>query len=631
VTKAYDNNIMRLLRLFLLLALASGLSAQQLDNSSLSGPYYFVQLLVTVSPAGEAAGGRNLGGTITFDGNGGFSFAGRLGVDSGAPTASAGNGMYAVSAAGFVELTNPISQQWQINARLGVGSEILLGSSTEATDGSYDLFVALKAPAEGVTNGLLNGTYFGGSLWFPNGRDTALKTAFLRLTPNGGGVFPGSQVTGHAADAGETTAEQALTNATYALNGDGSGTASFGSSASLFSGNHDVFVSANGNYFIGYSTDPGGREIFLAVKSFSNSASDANWNGSYWIAEMFVDLQENSYSMASGAIRGNGSGQAPLSERVRIEQSAIDFSGVNSYLIRSDSTGALAGFLVEDVTNFAIGAPNGDHPDAFVQAQIDALDASSQDHGLAFGVRLPDLSGNGVFLSPLGVLNGASFAPPTFPISGGTILSLFGSGLAAAQQSAQTVPLPTNLAGVMVTINGVPAPLFFVSPGQINLQTPFSISGDTARIVVNNNNVLSNEVDVPVASTSPAVFSRNQNGIGPAIITHADFSLVTPEDPALPGETVIVFLTGLGEVDPPFADGAPGPSGPLSVVTDPDLQVEFGREAGTVLFAGAAPGFVGLYQINVTIPDTVVVGAAVPVAIQTSNSFSDLVDIAIGL
>jgi uncharacterized protein (TIGR03437 family) len=624
---------MRLIRVFLILSLAAGLlSAQQLGNSALTGRYHFVQLLVTASPQGQAASGRNLGGAITFDGNGGFSFAGRQGVDSGAPAAAAGNGTYSVSSNGFVELTNPIAQQWKINARLGAGSEIVLGSSTEATDGSFDLFVALKAPAEGVTNALLNGSYSGGSLWFPNGRDTALKTALLRLTPNGGGVFPGSRVIGHAADANETTVEQALTNATYALNADGSGTASFGSSASLFSGNHDVFVSANGNYLIGYSTEPGGREIFLAIKNFSNSAGNGSWNGSYWIAEIFVDLRASSYSMASGAIRANGGGQAPLSERVRIENSFIDFSGVNSYLIRSDSTGALAGILADNITNFAIGAPNEDRPDAFVQAQIDALDASSQDHGLAFGVRMPDLTGSGVFLAPLGVLNGASFAPPTYPVSGGTILSLFGSGLAPAEQSAQSVPIPTSLAGVSVTVNGVLAPLFFVSATQINLQTPYATAGGTARIVVNNNNVLSNEVRVPVAATSPGIFSVNRNGIGPAIITHADFSLVTPVDPALPGETVVIFLTGLGAVNPPIADGAQGPSAePFSRVTDPNLLVEFGREAGGIQFAGAAPCCVGLYQINVDVPTTVVVGPAVPVAIQTTNGFSDLVDIAIGL
>lgn len=624
---------MRVLRPILLLALASALlSAQQLDDSTLQGRYYFVHLLVTVSPAGEAAGARNLGGTMTFDGAGGFTFQGRQGVDSAAPEAAAGNGVYSVSSAGFVELTNPIAQQLEINGRLGANSEILLGASTEAADGSFDLFVALKAPAAGVTNALLTGSYSGGSLWFPNGRDTALKTARLLLTPNGGGVFPGSRVIGHAADAGETTVEQALTNATYALGADGSGTASFGASASLFSGNHDVFVSANGNYFIGYSTEPGGREIFLAIKSFSNSATNASWEGNYWIAEVFTDLTVNSYAMGSGAIRPNGLGSAPISERFRVEQSIIDFSGVNAYLLGSDSTGSLEGTVVEEIVNFAIGAPRAERPDAFVQTQIEEVSRATGTHGLAFGVRMPDLSGSDPFLSPLGVLNGASFAPPTYPISAGTILSLFGTSLAPVDgQSAASVPLPTNMAGVTVTINGVPAPLFYVSRNQINLQTPFSISGETATIAVNNNSFVSNEVEVPVAATSPGIFSANQSGIGPGIITHADFSLVTPEDPALPGETVIIFLTGLGAVDPPVADGAAGPADPLSYITDPNLTVEFGGEAGTVLFAGAAPFFVGLYQVNVTIPETVFVGPAVFVSIITSNGFSDLVDIAIGL
>ena len=334
--------------------------------------------------------------------------------------------------------------------------------------------------------------------------------------------------------------------------------------------------------------------------------------------------------MASGAVRSHGQGQARISERVRIENSAIDFSGVNYYLLNANSTGNLAGIVVEDITNFAIGAPR-EGPGAFVQAQVEAEGLRTSDHGLAFGVLMPLPTGEGPFISPIGILNGASFAPPTFPVSGGTIVSLFGTNLAGTTQSATTVPLPTAMANVSVTVNDVLAPLFFVSPSQINLQAPFALAGDTARIVLRNNGTPSNEVQVPIAPTSPGIFSRSQTGLGPAVITHADFSLVTTDDPALPGETVIIFLTGLGEVDPAVSDGTAAPSDRLSYVTDPDLQVLFGREAGVIQFAGAAPGFVGLYQINVTIPETVLVGSAVFVAIQTSNGYSDMVDIAIGL
>ena len=90
-------------------------------------------------------------------------------------------------------------------------------------------------------------------------------------------------------------------------------------------------------------------------------------------------------------------------------------------------------------------------------------------------------------------------------------------------------------------------------------------------------------------------------------------------------------MTGLGAVDPPVGDGAPAPSlPPLSDVTDPNLQVLFGSEVGDVRFAGAAPGFVGLYQVNVKIPSPVVAGAAIPVAVFTTNAFACFTDISIG-
>jgi uncharacterized protein (TIGR03437 family) len=256
---------------------------------------------------------------------------------------------------------------------------------------------------------------------------------------------------------------------------------------------------------------------------------------------------------------------------------------------------------------------------------------------------MPNLTGEGVFLNPLGVLNAATFAPPTFPISGGTLLSLFGSGLTPRSEGANAVPLPTSLAGVSVTVNGVLAPLLTVTKtanfDQINLQVPFATSGQNAAIVVNNNGDLSNEVRVPVAASSPGIFSVSQSGIGSGIITHANFQPVTEQDAAAPGETVVIFLTGLGALNPPAGDGAPGPVNPLSRVTDQNVQVLFDNEAGgcrpqdppgVPCFVGAAPNFVGLYQINVTIPSAVVGGAAVPVAIGTDNAFVDFVDIAIG-
>ena len=612
-------------------------SAQGFDNSSLTGRYYFVHLLAAVGDDGRATDARNLGGSITFDGDGGYTFQGRLGQGNGAPEGSEGAGTYSVQTNAFLTMTNPIENGLRINGRIGAGSEAVLGASTEAADDSYDIFVAVRAPDGGISNGTLNGAYSGASMVFPNGSDSALTTAFLRLSADGSGVFSQASAIGHAVNEQDVNVEQNITNATYVLNGDGTGTASFGSSASLVTGERDIFVSSGGNYLIGFSTGAGGRDILLAVKNFSASANNADWNGKYWIAELARDTVRGAhfYSTATGAVSANGTGAAPHSQRLRPEPGlpTSDSAFIQFYRIDADSTGHLAPFRDVLVTNMAIGAPSGEVPQAFVGGLVLAENDISRQHGLFFGVRMPEISGEGVFLSPLGVVNAASFAPPTYPVSGGTLISAFGSGLATAAEQAQAIPLPTNLGGVSVTVNGVAAPLLFVSGEQINLQVPFGASGSSATIVVNNNGTASNEVAVPLAASSPGIFSVDGTGFGPGTFVHADFSLglVSEAAPAAPGDTVIIFLTGLGALNPPIPDGAAGPVDPLSRTTDPDLLVLFGSEAGTVLFSGAAPDFVGLYQINVTIPNPVVTGAAVPVAIFTGNAFSCFTDIAIGI
>jgi uncharacterized protein (TIGR03437 family) len=322
-----------------------------------------------------------------------------------------------------------------------------------------------------------------------------------------------------------------------------------------------------------------------------------------------------------------------LSESTGASGFPYDFSGVNFFRIDPSSRGSLGSSADQAQVNMAIGAPSGGEPRAFVGAQVNAVGEPAGRHGIFFGVQRPLLSGSGVFLNPLGVINGASFALPTFPIAPGAIVSLFGTGLAPAGTDADalTIPLPTSLAGVSVTVNGILAPLFFVKPDQINIQVPFATTAPAATIIVNNNGTLSNSVQANVAATSPGVFSVNANGIGPGTITHLDFSLVTEQNPAARGEFVVIFLTGLGRVEPPVADGVAGPLDPLSHAVDANnIRVFFnGDLEGLVTYAGIAPDFVGLYQINVLIPeDPSLVGLAA-VLIETSNADSDFVDLQI--
>ena len=87
-------------------------------------------------------------------------------------------------------------------------------------------------------------------------------------------------------------------------------------------------------------------------------------------------------------------------------------------------------------------------------------------------------------------------------------------------------PYPSSLNGVSVLINNKPAPLYFVSPGQLNVLVPLATTGPTATIVVQNGGVNSNTVTVPVAATSPGVYTLDQSGSGGGAILHADYSLV---------------------------------------------------------------------------------------------------------
>jgi uncharacterized protein (TIGR03437 family) len=194
-----------------------------------------------------------------------------------------------------------------------------------------------------------------------------------------------------------------------------------------------------------------------------------------------------------------------------------------------------------------------------------------------------------------GVVNAASFAAHVSP---GALATIFGSNFIGSGQSGiASLPLPDGLGGVSVSVNGQAAPLLYLSTDQINFQIPWETVTGSAKITVSSSAFASGTVDVSVLAAAPGLFFQGSH----AIVQNSDFSLNSSSDPAKVGDTILAYLTGAGAVSPAVADGQPAGSNPLSLVT-PTVTATIDAVAAPVSFAGLAPDFVGLWQVNVVVP-----------------------------
>ena len=193
------------------------------------------------------------------------------------------------------------------------------------------------------------------------------------------------------------------------------------------------------------------------------------------------------------------------------------------------------------------------------------------------------------------IVNGASFDTA---VTRGSLVTIFGSKLAQSTASAKGLPLPTRLAGTVVTVGDLEleAPLYFVSSGQINAQLPFEALGSVLPIVVTTAEGRSRPILLTPAVSGPGIFTQSGDGKGKAVAFGPD---LRPLDTAKAGIPMILYATGLGPTDPPILSGAEGVSNePLNrVVNMPEVMV--GEFPARVDFAGMAPGFAGVYQLNV--------------------------------
>jgi len=187
----------------------------------------------------------------------------------------------------------------------------------------------------------------------------------------------------------------------------------------------------------------------------------------------------------------------------------------------------------------------------------------------------------------------------------GNIVQIYGSGLSSQTNSPTVLPLPTTVSGTSVFIGGITAPLFYVSPGQVNAQIPFELTaGNQYQVIVNANGALTTPQPIQLTAAVPAILQFTS---GAVVAQHTDGTLILDTAPAVPGESVVIYLTGLGATDVLVPSGTASPASPLANVVDTPVLTLNGATI-PVQFAGLTPTLVGLYQINFQIPLTLVSG-----------------------
>lgn len=213
-------------------------------------------------------------------------------------------------------------------------------------------------------------------------------------------------------------------------------------------------------------------------------------------------------------------------------------------------------------------------------------------------------------------------ADQTGAVAPGGLVSIQGTNLSPVNVASSEKPLPTALGESCLTINGLPLPVLFVSPTQINAQLPFQATGDVAMILRTPGGV-SDTYNLTIQPQAPSVFRTalpELEGEVPHVVRAVNNLPVTDSNPIRRNDTLTIYLTGLGQTNPPVDNGSPAPSSPIATpLVAPEVRL--GNVALPVASAGLAPGEIGIYQVRVTVPRNAPIGLSIPLEVrQGSNS-----------
>jgi uncharacterized protein (TIGR03437 family) len=247
------------------------------------------------------------------------------------------------------------------------------------------------------------------------------------------------------------------------------------------------------------------------------------------------------------------------------------------------------------------------------------------------------------FLKPAAVVNAATFQG-SVPVAPGALATLFSNGLATDKTTVSSTTWPRTVANRELVINdSLPSPIYYLDGNQVNFQIPSNAPIGTDRIAVRASDTgeLIAGASLLMASASPGIFTVSQNGAGQAAVLNQDTTQNSTGNPAPAGSVIVLYGTGQGQVSPAVPDGSAAPSGGLSntvavptsdqkncLNNQPSMCVVVGTVLGTVKYSGLAPGYIGLWQINVQLPSGVT-GNAVPVRVIINGTPSNTVSVAV--
>jgi uncharacterized protein (TIGR03437 family) len=403
------------------------------------------------------------------------------------------------------------------------------------------------------------------------------------------------------------------------------------------------------------ATDPDNQPVTITASALANSTFDAaTGRFTFTPAANQIGTRQVTFTASDGQLQTQQTVNLQVLDETSPALTALSKpSGPSKYL---DSSGATAIDLTAEGSFGANSAILFNGLPMTTQAASNGLfatiPASELGHAGAYVVRVK--LGDNTLTNARALALASAVNPQTATtvdaagyattVAPGQIVALFGSDLVPGNgvAVANSLPLPRSLQGATVYVRGVAAPLFFASDNQINYQMPYSTAPGAASVVILRDDGIAAHGSVNSAAAAPALFSADASGRGQAAAQNSDFSrngdpATTPQAKrARKGDFVILYGSGAGSQfvnannHQPIAikDGEAATSNPLAA-TATLPAVTIGGKNATVYFSGLAPGFVGLWQLNVQVPNDAPSGAAVEVVVSLGGKTANRLTIAV--